>query len=480
MNNTSAYTRWNLPEGAVARLGKGWISDIVYSTDGELLAVCAGPGIWLYDGKTFAETALLNVHGERPIAAAFAPNGKTIAAAYHRSETARIWNVQTGGIQTEFEVGRRAYSVAYSPNGRTIAVGMESAVMLADTRFGKPFAELKRGKDYSAVALAFSPNSRMLASNGGDGAIHLWDAETGDLLKKIDSESDDVYCLAFSPDGKTLASGEDDETVRLWDVQTGQLKVDMEGPSDSVTSIAYSPDGRYIVSSRYGNQAAHIWNVHTGQLRRQLNGHGHAIGSAVYSPDGRMIVTGGSRYGGTLRVWDAHMFSEKRVIEEHTATVDALAYSPDGKLIASGHWDDAIRLWDVQSRSLQKTLLGHKRDLERAAFSPDGKTLASASYDQTARLWDVQTGRQKAVLKDMTGSLTTSRFPQAERRSPPPALIIPLDYGMSKRGGIKKRSKDMTAPCPAPSICRTDKRSSPRPARASFFGMSLAAPKLRR
>ena len=56
----------------------------------------------------------------------------------------------------------------------------------------------------------------MLASNGAKGAIHLWDAETGDLLKKIDSESDDVYCLAFSQDGKTLASGDDDETARLW------------------------------------------------------------------------------------------------------------------------------------------------------------------------------------------------------------------------------------------------------------------------
>ena len=356
MNKTPAYAYWNLPEGAAARLGKGWISDIAYSPDGKLLAVCAGPGIWLYDGKTFAETALLNVHGERPIAAAFAPNGKTIAAAYFRSETARIWNVQTGGIQTELDVGRRAHSLAYSPNGKTIAVGIENAVMLADARFGKPFAELKRGREYVVYALAFSPNSRTLASNGPEGAIHLWDVETGDLLKTIDQE-DDLYCLAFSLDGKTLAGG-GDETARLWDVQTGQLKAELKGHRDAVLSVAYSPDGRYIVSAGNGRKAR-IWNAYTCQLRSQLTGHVHGIDSAVYSPDGRTIVTGGVRSDGALRVWDAHMFSEKRLIEGHTAAADALAYSPDGKIIASGHWDGAIRLWDVQSRSVQKTLLGH-------------------------------------------------------------------------------------------------------------------------
>ena len=29
------YTQWSLPEGAKARLGKGWISEIAYAPDGE-------------------------------------------------------------------------------------------------------------------------------------------------------------------------------------------------------------------------------------------------------------------------------------------------------------------------------------------------------------------------------------------------------------------------------------------------------------
>ena len=56
------YTRWNLPEGAVARLGKGSIRGISYSPDGTLLAVAGTAGLWLYDGTTHQEVALLRGH----------------------------------------------------------------------------------------------------------------------------------------------------------------------------------------------------------------------------------------------------------------------------------------------------------------------------------------------------------------------------------------------------------------------------------
>ena len=48
------YMQLGLPEGAKARLGKGWISEtaysaIAYAPDGARLAVASSVGIWLYD-----------------------------------------------------------------------------------------------------------------------------------------------------------------------------------------------------------------------------------------------------------------------------------------------------------------------------------------------------------------------------------------------------------------------------------------------
>ena len=56
------YTHLNLPEGAIARLGKGSINVIQYSPDGTLLAVAGSIGIWLYDTATQKEVALLTGH----------------------------------------------------------------------------------------------------------------------------------------------------------------------------------------------------------------------------------------------------------------------------------------------------------------------------------------------------------------------------------------------------------------------------------
>ena len=56
------HTQLNLPEGAVARLGKGSINAIQYSPDGTRLAAAGTAGIWLYDGTTHQEVALLIGH----------------------------------------------------------------------------------------------------------------------------------------------------------------------------------------------------------------------------------------------------------------------------------------------------------------------------------------------------------------------------------------------------------------------------------
>ena len=52
-------TKLNLPEGAVARLGKGHIAEIAYSVDGGSLAVASTIGIWHYDAQTGEELDLI-------------------------------------------------------------------------------------------------------------------------------------------------------------------------------------------------------------------------------------------------------------------------------------------------------------------------------------------------------------------------------------------------------------------------------------
>ena len=60
--NYQDYQTWNLPDGAIARFGKGGISQgdrvFAFSPDGKLLAVSTEIGVWIYDVKTTEERAL--------------------------------------------------------------------------------------------------------------------------------------------------------------------------------------------------------------------------------------------------------------------------------------------------------------------------------------------------------------------------------------------------------------------------------------
>ncbi|MDR3341428.1 MAG: hypothetical protein LBT14_01335, partial [Treponema sp.] len=57
-----------------------------------------------------------------------------------------------------------------------------------------------------------------------------------------------VYSASFSQDGKYVLSGGADGAVKVWDGETGALLKAFYGHGGEVRSTAFSPDGRRIVS----------------------------------------------------------------------------------------------------------------------------------------------------------------------------------------------------------------------------------------
>ena len=69
------YNRWQLPEGAKLRIGKGDLTDIKFTPDGNRVAVATDIGIWIYDAHTRRELALLTGHTQRVTAIDFPADG---------------------------------------------------------------------------------------------------------------------------------------------------------------------------------------------------------------------------------------------------------------------------------------------------------------------------------------------------------------------------------------------------------------------
>jgi WD40 repeat protein len=71
-------------------------------------------------------------------------------------------------------------------------------------------------------AIAWSPDSRHLASASFDGKIRLWEVSSGECQKVFEGHRGSVNSIAWSPDGRRLVSGGDDGTIRVWEVATGE------------------------------------------------------------------------------------------------------------------------------------------------------------------------------------------------------------------------------------------------------------------
>ena len=236
---TQDYSGVNLPDGAIARLGKGGVSyddrGIAFSPDGSRLAVATSMGVWLYNAETFDEIALLTGHKEPVTAVAFSSDGTKLASVsgFHFPGTLKLWDVETGQNIATFPSRRRfgPDSVAFSPDGKVLA--WADGLWEVDTG-----QKLDIPLDKKLFKVVLSPDGKILAGTGISvverrraGVIKFYDVETGRLINtltatqrtKSNESSKRVSSIAFSPDGQLLASGSaDDGTIKLWDVETGQ------------------------------------------------------------------------------------------------------------------------------------------------------------------------------------------------------------------------------------------------------------------
>jgi WD40 repeat protein len=70
--------------------------------------------------------------------------------------------------------------------------------------------------------------------------------------------------VVFSKNGKFIVSGSDDKSVIVWNAETGNLEKKLIGHGEKVSSVDFLPDGKYIVSSSFDNKII-IWSSESGQ-----------------------------------------------------------------------------------------------------------------------------------------------------------------------------------------------------------------------
>jgi WD40 repeat protein len=352
-------------------------------------------------------------------ALSFSPDGRLVAVGTGNPYVpdapgeVTVWDCAQGKIVFRLGHARAVYRLAFSPNSRLLATANQGGgLKVNDARTGRRRWAVT-SPDGQIRGLAFTPEGTHLYAVSPTGSLDVYEVATGKRVRVPWKFPWGPRTLCLSPDGKVLAATFANR-VDLHDVQTGKTLHRIEHGGGLAGQFAFSPDGRYLLTAE-GNRGL-LWEIDTGKRVQTFLGHTGDVLGLAYGPDGEQVATAGADR--TVRIWDVHTGNERLLLRGHTGRVKAVAFHPDGHLLASGSTQPIeVKLWDSTGPQEQTTVaenptgslsLARLWGVEGVRFSPDGQRLLLAGRNGTLAAADVETGQSEGLgILPMIGHLRT-------------------------------------------------------------------------
>jgi eukaryotic-like serine/threonine-protein kinase len=231
-------------------------------------------------------------------------------------------------------------------------------------------------------ASAFSADSKQLAVGHLDGSVTLYETESGREIRKLQSESNPVFCLAYHPSLPRLAVAAKN-CVYIFDLDgTALQRLVHPEEIDEIHSLAWRPDGRQLAAGA-DDKRIYLWDTENGkQATAPWIGHNHGGIHLSFSPAGDRLVS--NDWLGHFRLWDAHTGKELF----HTPEVHYV-YMKTGML--------GLRAVG-KKLGLLRIAEGHElRQIGGTSVHPDGRLAAFASPDGVGFL-NLSSGERVALV----------------------------------------------------------------------------------
>ena len=409
------------------------VESLAFSDDGQTIATGSFGGairIWSVPKKTLLHTheatlgriGALEFVKETPLLAMLASDGQL--HLYDTIEQREVRSLMTHNLSDGL--------LARSENGESLVVGSGdgSIKLLRVSGLTKPSvfwheAHVRR--------VAFLPGGRRLVAASGDGALRIWDVETGEPQHLADANGREIMTISAQCRDNLIAAAGVAPRVALWDCESGQVTHEIDVPQGGIRVVAFSSSGRQLaVATDLGGSflyESHDWT----RPRLEIAPREAAVQSLAFSSDDRDIVVGyedgevhfidaadGTRRDqsihvsaipralafcesgnvlaigtdvGEIYLYDLGLRRTRSIIKGHTSRINALAPLPGDTTLVSGGRDRELKLWDTASGELLTRLIGHRKQVFSIAVSPDGQTIASGGLEGDIRIWRTRPAR---------------------------------------------------------------------------------------
>ena len=311
-----------------------------FSSNGEIVVTCGQDGnvkLWKVSDVLAPEAVAATQPGGAVNWYAFSNDGQSFVSSALMPPTIqhpKRWNVATGELLQEYDVAEDT-SFMFSP--KTV----------------------------------FSSNDRLLAGVAGT-EVYVWDADSGEILNRIEGPKVRASFIRFSNGDKELTvggieildAGKYEFRTRRWDLATESILDDSvkslelsDGPARDddpgypqyrilagrSTPLTISADRR-LFAVALGSEVL-LGEAESGKLLHRFNSMQHVIIPLVFSMDGTYLAAAGQSQ--EIRVWRTDTGEEKMVFEA-PCWAGILAFAPDGTTLAAGYYDGSIGFWDLR------------------------------------------------------------------------------------------------------------------------------------
>ncbi|MEM9859714.1 MAG: caspase family protein, partial [Bacteroidota bacterium] len=313
----------------------------------------------------------------------------------------------------------KVFNVLYTPDGtRIISVSEDKSIRIWDAKSGellnKYESEIGTGPKGMLYTSAITPDGNILAVSGypvnddADNYIIFIDLNTGKQVSTAIGHDNVINTLDFTGDGKYLASGSDDGTIRIWqfsnDEETKSIhQIDV---GSRVANLSFNKKtNALVVASESKNlklyNLAGLSNGGSNFEPRELKKHKDVLNKVSFSPDGSFIAS--SSFAQDLILWRADG-SYVKSLDTDDKVVNALAFSHDSRILVAMDETGKGVSFNIPSGNKLSTFTGHDNTVFSAAFSPNS---ASGSYlactaggnNNVLKIWNPINGKVQRTIK---------------------------------------------------------------------------------